>query len=213
MADSEQKESYDEQESPAEQFEPPLEIKTKRSLYEVLRASPNATRQELKFQYLTLARETHPDALIGSNSSATPLDASSFSEVAEAWKILSNPKNRRRYDRSLQNEALAGDIEDIAVMVSEQAGPSVMKIFEKVAVPFLRRTAVTAVASISAAAQDLIREDGTKVDVWHAVSMGIKAGEAASRIVDGMELSEKTKELEAKELEAKELEAKELEAR
>jgi len=174
--------------------EAPLVIKTKRSLYEILRAPRNATKAELKVQYVALARETHPDALIGTNSS---IDTSaSFSEVAEAWKILSNPRDRRRYDRSLQTEAFAGNIEVIAVKVSEQAGPSMMKMFEKVAVPFLRRTAVTAVASFSAAAGDIIRSNGTKIDFGHAVSMAVKAGEAAGRIVDGMEALEKNKELE-----------------
>lgn len=178
-----------------EDSEPPLEIKTKRSLYEILRASRNATRTELKFQYITLAKETHPDALIGSDYNAIDTTVS-FSEVAEAWKILSNPKNRRRYDRSLQTEVLADNIEEMAVKVSEQAGPSVMKIFERVAVPFFRRTAVTAVATFSAAAQDLVKTNGTKVDFGHAVSMALKAGTAAGRIVDGMELLERSHQLQ-----------------
>ena len=178
-----------------EDSEPPLEIKTKRSLYEILRASRNATRTELKFQYITLAKETHPDALIGKQIKDVDTTVS-FSEVAEAWKILSNPKNKRRYDRSLQTEVLADNFEEMAVKVSEQAGPSVMKIFERIAVPFFRRTAVTAVATFSAAAQDLVKANGTKVDFGHAVSMALKAGSAAGRIVDGMELLEKSQQLQ-----------------
>jgi len=175
-----------------------LVIKTKRSLYEILRAPRNASKAELKVQYVSLARETHPDALIGGNKS---LDATaSFSEIAEAYKVLSNSRDRRRYDRSLVAEAFAENIEEIAFKVGEQAGPSVMKAFEKVAVPFLRRTAVTAVASFSAAAEDLIGSNGTKMDLGHAAWTAIKAGEAAGRIVDGMELLEKSQELEKRAL-------------
>jgi hypothetical protein len=178
--------------SSAKHSEPPLEIKTKRSLYEILRASPNATRTELKVQYLLMARETHPDARIGRTDS---LDTTvTFSEVAEAWKILSNPKNRRRYDRTLKAEEITERIEEMADMVSKRAAPTV-KLLQSLAAPFLRRTAVAAVASFSAAAEDL-RKDGAKINFGRAAKKGIKAAQAAGRIVEGMELWEKSKELE-----------------
>ena len=167
--------------------EAPLQIKTKRSLYEILRAPKNATKAELKIQYIAMARETHPDALIGRGMDTTE----AFSEVAEAWKILSNPKDRRRYDRSLQTDELSDAL-------AEKAVPTVLNMFGKVAAPFLRRTAVTAVASFSAAAQDIIKANGTKIDFGHALSMGMKAGGAAGRIVDELELLEKAKELESR---------------
>lgn len=177
-------------------YEDPLYIKTKRSLYEILHASSNASKIELKHQYIQLARETHPDALIGiaNRTEATAM----FSEIAEAWKILSNAKDRRRYDRLLQAEALAENIGDIANMVSQQAGPPMKKIFQTMTVPFLRRTAVTAVASLSAVAEDLVSTNGTQLDFGRAAWKGIKAGEAAGRIVDGMELLEKSQELEVR---------------
>lgn len=169
----------------------PLEIKTKRSLYEILRAPKNATKVELKIQYLALARETHPDALIGRGVDTTTAEAaaaSSFTEVAEAWHILSNPKDRRRYDRSLQTDELSDAL-------AEKAVPMVAKV----AATFLRRTTVTAVASFSAAAQDLLNaKNGSQIDFGHALSMGMKAGGAAGRMVDELELLEKVKELETR---------------
>lgn len=178
--------------SPTMDSDPPLEIKTKKSLYEILRASPNATRTELKVQYLLMARETHPDARIGKSDS---LDTTvTFSEVSEAWKILSNPKYRRRYDRTLKAEEITEQIEKMADKMSKRAAPTV-KLLHSLAAPFLRRTAVTAVASFSAAADDL-RKDGTNVNFGRAAKQGIKAALAAGRIVKGMELWEKSQELE-----------------
>lgn len=176
--------------------EAPLYIKTKRSLYEILQAPANSSKIELKYQYIQLARETHPDALIGIRNRTEA--AAMFSEIAEAWKILSNTKDRRRYDRLLQAEALAENIGDMANMVSQQAGPPMKKIFQTMTVPFLRRTAVTAAASLSAVAEDLASTNGTQLDFGRAAWKGIKAGEAAGRIVDGMELLEKSQELEVR---------------
>ena len=69
------------------------------NFYEILGASPNASRGELKKKYIQLARVSHPDAQIGTDNSGDEVD---FQSVAEAWRTLGNPKSRKRYDRYLK---------------------------------------------------------------------------------------------------------------
>jgi hypothetical protein len=93
-------------------------IKTK-SLYDVLDCPPDATREQLKRSYLSLARETHPDAIWQKSGMIDTVEHSEeensivledkskttvhkFTEISQAWKILGDPSSRRRYDRELQ---------------------------------------------------------------------------------------------------------------
>lgn len=66
----------------------------KRDYYEVLEVARTATDQELKSAYRKLAMRYHPDK--------NPGDASAeekFKEAAEAYAVLSDGEQRRRYDR------------------------------------------------------------------------------------------------------------------
>ena len=67
---------------------------SKRDYYEVLSVSRTCTEQELKSAYRRLAVKYHPDK--------NPGDATAeekFKEAAEAYSVLSDPEQRRRYDR------------------------------------------------------------------------------------------------------------------
>src|SRR5688500_971035 len=67
---------------------------SKRDYYEVLTVSRTATDQEIKRAYRRLAVMYHPHK--------NPNDASAeekFKEAAEAYSVLSDPEQRRRYDR------------------------------------------------------------------------------------------------------------------
>src|ERR671915_1860116 len=67
---------------------------SKRDYYEVLGVSQTASEQEIKSAYRRLAVKYHPDK--------NPNDASAeekFKEAAEAYSVLSDPEQRRRYDR------------------------------------------------------------------------------------------------------------------
>src|ERR687892_1650901 len=66
----------------------------KRDYYEVLAVSRTATDQEIKSAYRRLAVKYHPDK--------NPNDATAeerFKEAAEAYSVLSDPEQRKRYDR------------------------------------------------------------------------------------------------------------------
>src|ERR1700694_1682033 len=67
---------------------------SKQDYYEVLEVSRTATDQEIKSAYRRLAVRHHPDK--------NPNDAAAeekFKEAAEAYAVLSDGEQRRRYDR------------------------------------------------------------------------------------------------------------------
>src|SRR4029079_9487189 len=60
-------------------------------LYEVLGVSPAATMAEVRRAYRLLALQHHPDR-------AGPTSAHRFAEIAEAYRMLSDPTARTAYD-------------------------------------------------------------------------------------------------------------------
>jgi DnaJ-domain-containing protein 1 len=75
-----------------------------RTLYDILGTTPTATKEELKRQYIKLAKCTHPDAIISQQrSDPNAYISCDFSEIASAYRVLSNPLERKRYDRTLQS--------------------------------------------------------------------------------------------------------------
>jgi curved DNA-binding protein CbpA len=123
----------------------------KKTLYEILGASPNDTREEIKKKYIQLARQAHPDATRQSTSSVASTDLD-FAEIAAAWRILCDPVQRRRYDRTLQAQKFSQEISQWASELSQQ--PAVVDLgvglLEHLALPLLRRTAATTIAGWNA---------------------------------------------------------------
>jgi molecular chaperone DnaJ len=66
----------------------------KRDYYEVLGVSHSATEQDLKSAYRRLAHQHHPD-----KNQGDPQSEENFKEAAEAYAVLSDPEQRKRYDR------------------------------------------------------------------------------------------------------------------
>src|SRR5919106_1191880 len=69
-------------------------MSNKRDYYEVLSVTRTANEQEIKSAYRRLAVKYHPDK--------NPNDATAeekFKEAAEAYSVLSDAEQRRRYDR------------------------------------------------------------------------------------------------------------------
>lgn len=125
--------------------------------YEILGASQDASRGELKKKYIALARVSHPDAAIGgSNSQDEDVD---FQNVAEAWRTLGNPKSRRRYDRQLKAKAWGDAAQKLTNERLEQVAPLASTFMDNLAVPFLRKTSAT---------------------VGKAIKTGVKVAEAMS---------------------------------
>ena len=65
-----------------------------RDFYNVLGVPRNASQDDIKKAYRSLARRWHPDRNAGDEEAAQR-----FKDITEAYKTLSNVEERRRYDR------------------------------------------------------------------------------------------------------------------
>ncbi|HHW10059.1 MAG TPA: molecular chaperone DnaJ [Firmicutes bacterium] len=77
----------------------------KRDYYEVLGVGKDAGEEEIKKAYRRLARKYHPDV-----NKDDPQAAEKFKEATEAYKILSNPETRAKYDQ-MGHAAFEGQFE------------------------------------------------------------------------------------------------------
>lgn len=94
------------------------------TLYDILQCSTSASRAELKRAYLSLAKQTHPDALLQIGVVRTDETERRFVEISQAWKILGDTTSRRRYDRELKAKGLsskAGNMFETWVMGAAKA--------------------------------------------------------------------------------------------
>jgi molecular chaperone DnaJ len=66
---------------------------TQRDYYEILGVQRNASAEELKSAFRTLARKLHPDV------NKEPDAEEKFKEINEAFAVLSDPEKRRAYDQ------------------------------------------------------------------------------------------------------------------
>ena len=70
--------------------EEPKRKEVKKDLYKILELTKKASKEEIKKQYRKLTRQFHPDR--------NPEHREKFTDVNEAYEILSDPKRRRVYD-------------------------------------------------------------------------------------------------------------------
>jgi curved DNA-binding protein CbpA len=71
---------------------------TARSHYEVLGVAPEAAADDVRRAYLARAREAHPDRHIDASGAQRADAERRMQKVNEAWRVLGNPRRRRRYD-------------------------------------------------------------------------------------------------------------------
>ncbi len=74
--------------------------------YKILGISKNATEKDIKSAYRKLARKYHPDLNKGNKNAEKR-----FQEINEANEVLSNPENRKKYDKYGENWKHAEEFE------------------------------------------------------------------------------------------------------
>ena len=183
-----------------------------KNLYDILGANQSMSRQDIKRQYITLAKEYHPD-------SAGPEYVDRFDEIARAWDVLSDSTARRAYDRELAAEKFKEDIVQKASAVANEYGPSARAFYEDFALPFLRRTATTTMAGWSVITDEgeRPRSNAANVDSNNDVASTppppadfgetfqrvMEASRNATRQIDAAELAEESEELRLRADEAR----------
>jgi len=191
--------------------EPPLKSTSQgKTLYEILNSTPDASRSDLKRNYINLVRQTHPDALISKEDDEIDDNSPEFQEIMQAWRTLSNPLERKRYDRKLRAEAFTTKVENAMGAFGKTAGPQFLNAFENVAIPFLRRSAATTVAGFTSIGEDLANYGTTTKDanatkdggasteesgLGGILSNALKSSQKARKAIDCLELMEKSREL------------------
>jgi len=196
-------------------------LEDERTLYEILGAAPNATRDELKKRYVKLARETHPDATVGLSPEEREEKEILFTEVAAAWRILSDKRERKRYDRSLVAKEFTKNFEQVAGAyadkVARTAAPAVSRVletlFRSTAGPNSTKSLNDAAEQVRAeraarkarearaermvqATREVKKANGKKVDVRSALASAFGQGKKLSMALDRYELLKKSRELE-----------------
>jgi hypothetical protein len=96
--------------------------------YDILDLDRDATPEELKEAYHRLAREYHPDV-----ASKDEEVAQKFAAISEAYRVLSDPQQRYRYDRTLPQksyplrhptpEKIWREATDVVLVRSDRFGP------------------------------------------------------------------------------------------
>ncbi|MDD5300247.1 MAG: J domain-containing protein [Gallionella sp.] len=70
------------------------------NLYNILGVAPNATAEEIRKAYRSLAMRHHPDRSTHSNAEVR------FNAIKTAYELLSDPKKRAEYNQSLNNRII-----------------------------------------------------------------------------------------------------------
>ncbi len=71
------------------------------SHYEVLGIDRHSSRAEIRMAYVALARDLHPDRLVGADPELRADSARAMQAVNDAWRVLGDPARRIDYDRQL----------------------------------------------------------------------------------------------------------------
>jgi molecular chaperone DnaJ len=77
-------------------------VASRRTLYDVLGVSDSASTDQIKTAFRKLARERHPDRFQGPVRAAAEL---AFQEITEAYNVLTDLEQRRRYDQQLSSDS------------------------------------------------------------------------------------------------------------
>ena len=135
-------------------------MENKRDYYEVLGVSKNASDDEIKKAYRSLARKYHPDVNPGDKAAEEK-----FKEAAEAYEVLSNAEKRQKYDQfgfNMGPQGFPGGGQDGGFyhacrwMISSQCSATYSATFEAVAAVTAASDLLPAVVSVALSERDPI---------------------------------------------------------
>jgi hypothetical protein len=86
--------------------------------YDTLGISPSATTDDLKVAFRRLAKLYHPDKNMGRKQAERDRTAAKYTEVREAYDVLSDPVKRARYDHTNVGSASTSPL--VAMVKSEE---------------------------------------------------------------------------------------------
>ena len=116
--------------------------------YDTLGVSEHSDITDIKRQYKRLARMTHPDALIGNDPSSSDATTNNqlpdFYEICTAYKVLSDPQKRKKYDRELAADQFVEGTAELAESVGATLGGFVVPFVAKTAKATVKAAAKTA---------------------------------------------------------------------
>jgi molecular chaperone DnaJ len=107
-------------------------MSVKRDYYEVLEIKRDASQSEIKKSFRSLARKFHPD-----KNPNDPESELKFKEVQEAYAILSNPSEKRKYDTYGHNSPGgspfgAGGFQGVNISVEDLFGGGFESVFSSI---------------------------------------------------------------------------------
>jgi curved DNA-binding protein CbpA len=73
--------------------------------YDTLGVTPKSTTQEIRKAYLRRARALHPDRQLGRSPTEARTSEQAMQQVNVAWNVLSDPKKKSEYDKSMRPRA------------------------------------------------------------------------------------------------------------
>jgi curved DNA-binding protein CbpA len=80
-----------------------------KSYYEILGAAPDADTEAIQAAFHSFSRVYHPDEHVESSPDAIEIAGDIFKRAVEAYRCLSRPLSRERYDRGLHRGRLRLD--------------------------------------------------------------------------------------------------------
>ncbi len=93
--------------------------------YEILNVSCRASHDEIEDAYHSYARKLHPD-VTGNNPELTEI----YMFVNQAYHVLSNPDERRKYDELIGVDETSGKPESKPIIAYEETGAADMKLLD-----------------------------------------------------------------------------------
>ena len=107
-------------------------MSVKRDYYEVLGVSRDSTESEIKRAFRSLARKYHPDKNPDDKEAETK-----FKEVQEAYAVLSNLDERRKYDMFGHDQPGGspfgpGGFQGVNISIDDLFGGGIVSIFSQI---------------------------------------------------------------------------------